>query len=230
MTFLSLRSFYGVFIRFNWLDFRRTFFRILTNSGIQDGGPSHGRHSEMIMQSLRHVTSSPHDEDFKEDIFRHNIYPPSLDVIGFIFSELRGGTARGRPKKPGLNRVNMEVLSQFDNLAVKSALLYIFVPQQKGHKSRFKKPNNCQHSRSQALWYSWWECYSFIQLRQGMLTIIWILLKSCYSNEKMVLTSKTFFYIYTDMFLGSLVRGYYLRCSLNWRWQELAIRKRPSPV
>ena len=48
-----------------------------------------GRHSEMITQLLRHVTSQPHDVDVKGDIFRHTIYPPSLVVIAFIFSELR---------------------------------------------------------------------------------------------------------------------------------------------
>ena len=50
-----------------------------------------GRHSEMITQLLRHVTSSTHDADVKEDIFRRTIYLPSLVVIAFIFSELRRG-------------------------------------------------------------------------------------------------------------------------------------------
>ena len=68
-----------------------------------------GRHSKMIMQLLRHVTSSPHDGDVKGDIFRRNIYPPSLVVIAFIFSELGRGK-ESRPvvedqKNPGLNRV-----------------------------------------------------------------------------------------------------------------------------
>ena len=49
------------------------------------------RHSEMITQLLRHVTSHRHDADVKGDIFRHTIYPPSLVVIAFIFSELRRG-------------------------------------------------------------------------------------------------------------------------------------------
>ena len=49
-----------------------------------------GRHSEIITQSLRHVELSPHDADLKEDIFRRTIYPPSLVVIAFIFSGLRG--------------------------------------------------------------------------------------------------------------------------------------------
>ena len=52
------------------------FLRIWTNPEIQDG-----RHSEMITQLLRHVTSSPHNADVKGDIFRHTIYPASLVVI-----------------------------------------------------------------------------------------------------------------------------------------------------
>ena len=60
-----------------------------------------GRHSEMITQLLRHVTSQPHDADVKGDIFRHTIYPPSLVVIAFIFSELRKGGGGGiRPPPP----------------------------------------------------------------------------------------------------------------------------------
>ena len=47
------------------------------------------RHSEMIMQLLRHVTSPPHDADVKGDIFRRTIHPRSLVVITFIFSELQ---------------------------------------------------------------------------------------------------------------------------------------------
>ena len=46
-------------------------------------------HSEMITQLLRHVTPSPPDAGVKGDIFRRSIYPPSLVVIAFIFSELR---------------------------------------------------------------------------------------------------------------------------------------------
>ena len=49
------------------------------------------RHSEMIRQLLYHVTLSPHDLDVKGDIFRRTIYPPSVVVIAFIFSELRRG-------------------------------------------------------------------------------------------------------------------------------------------
>ena len=47
-----------------------------------------GRHSEMITQLLRHVTSSPHDADVKVDIFRRTIYPLGLVAMAFIFSEL----------------------------------------------------------------------------------------------------------------------------------------------
>ena len=54
-----------------------------------------GRHSEMITQLLRHVTSSPYDADVRRDIFRRTIYPPSLVVIVFIFSELRSGGGGG---------------------------------------------------------------------------------------------------------------------------------------
>ena len=76
-----------------------------------------GRHSEMITQFLRHLTSSPHDGDCKGDIFRLSIYPPSLVVIAFnIFSELRRGAdsapGRRRPKKPGLNMVKKVFLIQ----------------------------------------------------------------------------------------------------------------------
>ena len=71
-----------------------------------------GRHSEMITQLLRHVTSQPHDADVKGDIFRHTIYPLSFVIIAFILSELRR-RGEGNPspsivedqKKPGLNRV-----------------------------------------------------------------------------------------------------------------------------
>ena len=69
-----------------------------------------GCHSELIMQLLRHVTSSLHDADVKEYIFRRTGYPPSLVVIAFIFSELcMGAGIRPVEKKPGFNRVNLLV-------------------------------------------------------------------------------------------------------------------------
>ena len=49
------------------------------------------RHSEMVSQLLRHVTSSPRDADAKGDIFKRTIYPSSLVITAFIFSELRRG-------------------------------------------------------------------------------------------------------------------------------------------
>ena len=59
-----------------------------------------GRHSEVITKLSHHVTSSPYDTDVKEDIFRLTIYPPSLVVIAFIFSELRRGWGRNLPPPP----------------------------------------------------------------------------------------------------------------------------------
>ena len=58
-----------------------------------------GRHSEMITQFLRGVTSQLHDADVERDSFRYTIYPPSLVVIAFIFSELRRGGG-GYPLPP----------------------------------------------------------------------------------------------------------------------------------
>ena len=69
-----------------WDSILRDFLTFWTNPEIQDS-----RHSEMITQLLRHVTSSPRDEDVKGDIFIRTIFPPSLVVIAFIFSELRSG-------------------------------------------------------------------------------------------------------------------------------------------
>ena len=60
-----------------------------------------GRHSEMIMQLLRHMTLSPHDVHAKGDISRGTIYPPHLIVIAFIFSELRRGCGIPPPPPPG---------------------------------------------------------------------------------------------------------------------------------
>ena len=64
------------------------------------------RRSRIFTQLLRHVTSSPRDAAVKGDIFRLTIYPPSLVVIAFIFSELRmgrgggGGGAESAKKSP----------------------------------------------------------------------------------------------------------------------------------
>ena len=49
-----------------------------------------GSHSEMVMQKLHHVTSQPHNEDVKGDIFKHTIYPSSV-------TELRRGEGGGNP-------------------------------------------------------------------------------------------------------------------------------------
>ena len=81
-----------------------------------------GRHSEMITQLLHHMSSSPHDADFKGDIFRRTIYPPSLVVIAVFYSRSCGGGGGGAEstpppppavedgKKPGLNRLNLSRL------------------------------------------------------------------------------------------------------------------------
>ena len=58
-----------------------------------------GCHSEMITKLLRHVTSSAHGPDFKEDISRP-IYSLRHAVIAFIFSELR--RVRGKSFPPPL--------------------------------------------------------------------------------------------------------------------------------
>ena len=57
-------------------------------------GNKDGRHSDMITQLLRHLTLLLHDVDVKGDVFRRTIYPPSLVVIAFIFSELLRGTLK----------------------------------------------------------------------------------------------------------------------------------------
>ena len=103
-------SFYDVFIRYNclWSQFRTVFwgFGQIQKSKMAD---QYGRYSEMGIQLLCHVTSSPHNANIRGDIFRHTIYPPSVVIIAFILSELRNP----RPpvvedkKKPGLNRVKV---------------------------------------------------------------------------------------------------------------------------
>ena len=76
------------------------FLRFWTDSEIQDG-----RHSEMITQLLRHMTSSPHDAGVKRDILRHTIYLPSVAVIA-EFPPPSPPTVVEDQKKPGLNRLN----------------------------------------------------------------------------------------------------------------------------
>ena len=61
------------------------FFRIWTNSEIQDGGPRW----PPFRNDYTIITSSFHDADVKRDIFRRTMYLPSLVVIAVIFSELR---------------------------------------------------------------------------------------------------------------------------------------------
>ena len=70
------------------------FLKYWKNPEIQDGGPLDGPHSDMITY-FSQVISSPHDADAKGHIFRRTIYPPSLAVIAFIFSELRRGIGGG---------------------------------------------------------------------------------------------------------------------------------------
>ena len=61
-----------------------------------------GRHSEMITQLLRHVTSSPHDADVKGDILRRNTHPPSFVAMAFIFFEIRRGAESAQKTKKSL--------------------------------------------------------------------------------------------------------------------------------
>ena len=82
-------------------------FNLITSESILGGFLSFGKiqkskmadqdgpHSDMISSLLWCVTSSPHDVYAKGDIFRLTICPPSLVVIAFIFSELRGGGRGG---------------------------------------------------------------------------------------------------------------------------------------
>ena len=64
-----------------------------------------GRHSEMVTQLLRHVTSSPHNGDVKGDIFRRTIYPPNVVVIAFIYSRSYGGGGGGGGGNPKTNSI-----------------------------------------------------------------------------------------------------------------------------
>ena len=70
------------------------FLRFWKNPEIQDGGPRWlPFRSDYVL--LRHETSSAHDAEVKGDTFSRTIYPPSLAVIAFIFSELRRGREGG---------------------------------------------------------------------------------------------------------------------------------------
>ena len=61
-----------------------------------------GHHSEMVTQFSRHVMSSPHNSEVKEDIIRHTIYPPSVILIACILLELQrwGGGGFPPPSPP----------------------------------------------------------------------------------------------------------------------------------
>ena len=83
--------------------------RFWTNQEIQDGG-SRWPYPEMITQLLRHMTSSPHIAEVKGDIFRHTIYPPSLVVIVFIFSELQRKRVGGSTPDPPVVENNQRAL------------------------------------------------------------------------------------------------------------------------
>ena len=81
----------------------RDFLRFSTNPEIQDGGPRWPPfRNDRVTQLLHHATSSPHEVDFKGDIFRRTIYPPNLGAIPFIFSELwrREGGGGWRNPRP----------------------------------------------------------------------------------------------------------------------------------
>ena len=67
------------------------------------------RHSEMKKSLLHRVAKQTYEANAKGDIFRHTLYPSSLDAIGFIFSELRMGPAPSfceDQQNPSLHRVN----------------------------------------------------------------------------------------------------------------------------
>ena len=70
-----------------------------------------GRHSHMMAQCEHRVTSQPHDANVKGDIFRPTIYPPSLvRERGCPPSPPTPPPAVKEQKKPGLNRVKIDVL------------------------------------------------------------------------------------------------------------------------
>ena len=72
------------------------------------------RHSEIITHLLRLLTSSTHDVDVKEDIFKRTIYRPRLVVIALIFSELRRG--QFRPPPPPSKKTFALKITQFNQL------------------------------------------------------------------------------------------------------------------
>ena len=83
-----------------------------------------GRHSELITQLLRHVTSSPHD--VKGDIFRRPIYIPGLVVIDFIsrsYGERGGGEGGGGRNPPVVEDQNRPV-----EMGLKSSNFHLFTP------------------------------------------------------------------------------------------------------
>ena len=75
------------------------FLRFWTNPEIQDGGPRWPpfKNDYPIITSCDVISSYV---DVKGDIFRHTNFPPSLAVIAFIFSELRGRGGGGRSPPP----------------------------------------------------------------------------------------------------------------------------------
>ena len=85
------------------------------NPEIQDGGPRWPpfRYDQALIISLDVMTSRCGRE---RRHLRRSIYPPSLVIVAFIFSELQRGTESATlpappvvedRKKPGLNRIKM---------------------------------------------------------------------------------------------------------------------------
>ena len=72
------------------------------------------RHSDMMTQILRHLTSSPYDVNVKGNIFRRTIYPPGVVVIALILPELQcrwevGGGGKSVPLTPVVEDTNSPV-------------------------------------------------------------------------------------------------------------------------
>ena len=59
----------------------------------------YSRRLEIMTEFPRHVTSSTHDADLKENNFRRTIHPQSFIAVAFIFSELER-EASGAPLPP----------------------------------------------------------------------------------------------------------------------------------